>query len=379
MKNPLTLIATGLLLFLGIFLGIAPAQASSTIALTDSTHRSMDGLFIDDGLAAALAPSGKLGKLIFPPTYSFSAGRTWYIDPALINEVQAMTVAYKLLDGTPGGGQDVALAWLSRLHTVLTGARVLPIVEGNPSEYWVKRFIPHDRNYLLQNSQLVLSAALGQEVSSATSYFSAKYFILTRGEIEAIAGTTAALQKYGTLMGPDQTALFRSSLQKILSPDLTVDRRSFLARDLAIHTTTLRNTIHLVNGKFTITSAKQDLPVTIVNGFDKPVKVNLLIGTTNQRILVNDQKNIVVGAKAKVQVMVPVRVVASGSTGLDIKLVTTGGVLLEPDVIYPVSVTVISPIATWITTGAALVLFFAALTRSLQRLRRKSFQSSNNE
>ena len=375
MKKYLSCIAASLL----ILLGVAPAQASSTIALTDSTHRSMDGVFIDDGLAIALAPSGKLGKLIFPPTYSYSANRTWYIDPALINEVQAMTVSYKLLDGTPGVGTDVALAWLSRLHAVLVGARVLPIVEGNPSEYWVKRFIPHDRNYLLQNSQVSLSAALGDKVLPITNYFSSRYFILTRGEIDAIASTTSALQKYGTLMSADQISLFRSSLQKILNPNLTVDRRSFLARDLAVHTATLQNTIRLVPGKFTITSAKQDLPVTIVNGFEKPVKVNLLISSTNQRILADDQKNIEVGAKAKVQVMVPVRVVASGSTGLDIRLVTTGGVLLEPDVTYPVSVTVISPIATWITTGAALVLFFAALTRSLQRLRRKNFRVGNHE
>jgi len=369
MKKFLALVA----LPMAILTGVAPVHAASMITLTEPAHRLMDGTFLDDGLAAELAPSGKLGALIFPPTYSYASGRTWYIDPALIGEVQAMTVPYKLLDGTQGTGQDVALAWLSRLHGDLVGATVMPIVDGNPSEYWVKRFIPHDRNYLLQNAQLTLSNELGQNVSTISQYLSTRYFLLTKGEIEAIAQTTVALQKYGMYMSPDETALFRTSLQKIMNPDLSVNSRSFLARDLATHTTALQNTIHLVAGKFTITSSRQNLPVTIVNGFDKAAKVNLLIGSTNQRILASDQKNIEVGAKSKVQVMVPVRVVASGSTGLDIRLITSSGVQLQPDLIYPVSVTVISPIATWITTGAALVLFFAALTRSFKRLRRKNF------
>ena len=382
MKKLALSIIAALLSLSGALLVVPSAHADisrNDIALTEPTHRLMDGTFVDDQLAAELSPSGKLGTLIYPPTYTYVHNRNWYIDPALIVEVQAMTVPYKLIDGTVGAGRDVALNWLSRLHSVITGANIYPIVEGNPSEYWVKRLTPHDRNYLLQNSQLALAAALGQNVSASTNFFSTRYFSLTQGEVLAIAETNRALQKYGMLMSSDQLALFRSSIEKVLNPHLTVERRSFLARDLSIHTNELNNTLRLVAGKFTITSSHQNIPVTVVNGFEKPVRVNLVIASTNQRILVSHQKNILLGAKSKVQVMVPVRVVASGSTGLDIRLTTTSGTSLTPEVIYPVSVTVISPIATWITTGAAIALFFAALTRSIKRLRRKNFRAGTNE
>lgn len=359
--------------------GVQPAHASSTIALTEPTHRLMDGSFIDDELATALSPSGRLGKLIYPPNYSYLRSRDWYIDPALIADVQAMTAPYKLVDGSTGSGRDVALAWLSRLHAVVASGAIYPIAEGNPSEYWVKRLTPHDRNFLLRSAQLSLSTSLGgaganQNVMESKSYFSTRYFSLTNGELRAIADTNSAIQKYATLMSAEELQLFRGAVQKVLNPDLSVERRALLFGDLATHVETLNNTIHLVPGKFTMTSSKQNLPVTVVNGFEKPVRVNLLIDSTNQRILVTDQKNILVGARAKVQVMVPVRVVASGSTGLDVQLTSERGVRLAPEVIYPVSVTVISPIATWITTGAALVLFFAALVRSIRRLRRKNFR-----
>ena len=40
------------------------------------------------------------------------------------------------------------------------------------------------------------------------------------------------------------------------------------------------------------------------------------------------------------------------------------------DVTYPLKIVVISPVATWITGAAALVLFGAAILKSLRRIRR---------
>jgi hypothetical protein len=39
-------------------------------------------------------------------------------------------------------------------------------------------------------------------------------------------------------------------------------------------------------------------------------------------------------------------------------------------VFYPVTLKVISPVATWITTGSAIVLFLSALVQSFRRIRR---------
>jgi hypothetical protein len=69
-----------------------------------------------------------------------------------------------------------------------------------------------------------------------------------------------------------------------------------------------------------------------------------------------------------VQILIPVQVLTSGQSGLEIQATTTTGDPLGDSVIYPLSLSVISPIATWVTTGAAILLFAAAIFRSGGRL-----------
>jgi len=354
-----------------LFIALPGASAELPTVLSEPTHRLLDGRFIDDVLAQKLAPNGQLGKIIYPPSYSFHTGRIWFIDPALVEEVTAMTKPYTLVDATPGTGSDIAIAWLARLKTVITGSTIYAIPHGNPSEYWVNRITPHDRNYILQSSRARLAQDLGLSVSMSESYTSTSYFSLKRDEINAIRRADADLLKFATYMSAVQVDNIKAAMYKILNASLTHQRRGLLARDLDTASAALEGTLHLAGGKFTVTSTNQKLPVTIVNGFDNQVKVNLRITSTNQRILVSNQKNIVIAGHSKIQVLVPVRVVATGSTSLDVVITNTSGSPLSPQVLYPIAITVISPIATWITTLAAGILFLAAVAQSIRRLRRK--------
>lgn len=356
---------------LTVLLTTPAVHASPSVSITAPTHRLFGGTFIDDSLSSELAPNGSLGKLIFPPTYRYDRYRTWFIDPALIEEVVAMTSPYTLLNGEKGTGSDIAIAWMARLHAVLVNATIYAIPHGNPSEYWVNRITPHDRNYILQSSRARLAEELGVNVLSATTYTSTSYFTLRRDEVNAIKRADADLLRYAMYMSAEQVDGLKSSMYKILNRGLASDRRGLLARDLEAANQKIEGTLHLVAGKFTVTSTNQKLPVTIVNGFANQVKVNLRITSTNQRILVSNQKNIVIAGRSKAQILIPVRVVATGSTGLDITITNTSGTRLAPPVIYPISVTVISPIATWITTIAAGILFLAAVVRSIRKLRRR--------
>ena len=75
--------------------------------------------------------------------------------------------------------------------------------------------------------------------------------------------------------------------------------------------------------------------------------------------------------------MIPVEVVTSGESELSVSMYSEGSqnsrkkALLGEEVIYPVTLKVISPIATWITTGGAIILFVSALIQSFRRIRKK--------
>ena len=78
-----------------------------------------------------------------------------------------------------------------------------------------------------------------------------------------------------------------------------------------------------------------------------------------------------VGGTSKIQVMIPVEVVTSGKSTLVVRIFSEKNKQLGNPVFYPVNLQVISPIATWITTGAAIVLFLSALIQSFRRIRKK--------
>ena len=77
-----------------------------------------------------------------------------------------------------------------------------------------------------------------------------------------------------------------------------------------------------------------------------------------------------IDGSSKQQILLPVQVLASGESGLLVQLTNAQ----NKPVGYPVNInlklSVISPVATWITSGAAVLLFIAALVQSLRRVRR---------
>ena len=78
------------------FLSTPSAHASTTVLLTEPTHRQIDGQFIDDALATSLGVTGRLGALVFNPPEGTT---TWKIDPALIEEVEANAEKIERLTG----------------------------------------------------------------------------------------------------------------------------------------------------------------------------------------------------------------------------------------------------------------------------------------
>lgn len=92
--------------------------------IIDRPHRLMsDTVFIDDELAAAVAPGGRLDHLLSVlEEVPDNTPMTVLLDPETLDELAVMTGPYRVQKGkssAPGTGQAVASAWLTRLRATL--------------------------------------------------------------------------------------------------------------------------------------------------------------------------------------------------------------------------------------------------------------------
>lgn len=89
--------------------------------LADRMHRTNDRTFLDDDLAASVAPGGRLSRLVDAASAT-DTPITWGIDPALLDDVQRMASGDYTVRG-PGDKKSVrkkkseaAAAWLTKLR-----------------------------------------------------------------------------------------------------------------------------------------------------------------------------------------------------------------------------------------------------------------------
>ena len=370
-------LAGAFILLLGAFttiLGVPQASASSTVTLTEPTHRQINGQFIDDELTQSLQVDGRLGQLVFNPP---AGAKRWVIDPALIEDVTAMSNGYSLTSGAPGTGIQVAKDWLNQLHADLVGVKVVALAYSNPSLYWMNQLSPHVVDYVLAISKDRLESDLGIPVTAPTGYSSHSEFAISSADIDSIKSDTTSFANTAPYIDPQMIDNYRLGLVRILNPNLTGDRRSYLIRDYTAQAYAEMHLVHLSPGKFTVTSRHQNLPITLTNNFPTDMKITLRVISTNPKILITDVPTQTIPAKSKIQVMVPIEVLTSGASGFNVQVIASNGTVLGDELYYPLNLTVISPIATWFTTGAAILLFIAATIQSIRRIRRSRIGKSD--
>ena len=350
-----------------LFVSLPIAQAATSITLTEPTHRALNGKFFDDELATSLARDGKLGSIVFSNN---GYVRSWNIDAALVDEVIAMSQGYQLISDQPGAGQDAAIAWLAQLKRKVGFSPVTATAYGNPSGYWIHRLSPHDESYFLSIGAIHLAKFFGRPVSSPTGYSTNEYFQLTSDVVQSYKDALAMVQATSAFMTSDELEIYRLRIASIFYPGINNQRRLVLSRDIDMAAYDLSHKIKLSAGRFTVTSSHQNLPITIKNGFGAPASVRINVNSINERIGVTNPAPMVLAPNSKTELLVPIDVLTSGNTGLVVSIMTTSGVSLGDSVEYPISVRVISPIATWITTGAAITLFVAAIIQSARRIRK---------
>ena len=351
------------------FFVIQPARAATFITLSAPGTRTLGDKFINDDLAMSLGYDGALGKFIFAPT---PGARIWAIDPLLIDEVSAMANGYKLESNTVGEGVTVAQIWLARLKAVTRHDDILALPYGSPSGYWIHRLDPHDESYFLGVGAEKLQNFFGRPVSTSTTYANKSWFKLPTDVIYTFAGAVRTLQATGSFINAADLEKFHLRIANILNPAMDKSRRTLLAADIDQTMGSLNRKIRLAQSKFTVTSQHQKLPITVINDFDNQGVIKLEVEALNSKVEVATlPQTITVAGKSKLQVFIPITVITSGQSTIRVTLKNNQGSALGDPVLYRLSLSVISPIATWFTSIAALLLFAGALIQSFRRLRKK--------
>jgi len=357
-----------ILIFSSSFFVIPNSNAAQVVKISEPTHRLSDGVFFNDLLAQKLAPSGSLGQAVYLNSQSVN---NWLVDPATIDEIIAMSNGYGISDGTAPAGQEIAKSWLAQFTKVTRNKKITPITYGNPSSFWVNEIMPDQIAYLDEISKFKLESFLSRPVEKSGG---------AEAEKQRFNKASVSVLKYGqrqinllsTLLEKKQLEDNQLRLLKLLNPNLGEKLFLDLLKDYDKSISIMRAKLNVKNTKFTVTSSKEELPITVVNDYDQVVRLKLSTRAMNSKVSVAQIEEIELEAKSKKQVLLPIEVFAAGDSRLLVQITNLENKPVGYPVYIDLKLSVISPVATWITTAAAVLLFIAALVQSVRRVRGRS-------
>jgi hypothetical protein len=245
---------------------LMPAEANTTIILTEPVHRNADGIFINDDLASAITPQGRLGKTLFDRT---SAVKSYVIDMATIEEIQDLADGYSFIDES---GEIVEIPefviadiWLNTLRSAVKGRSISAIPYGNPDRRFLESKSPTEYQFLKQVGAERLAAFLSLPITSVDS------LDLGQDSQEKNRALSDAYRRdlrvlYTVAPAPELASL-RLQMGQLLNPALSSESGDLLYESLV---KTLKNNskkLRVARGNYTITASNYDLPVTIINDY----------------------------------------------------------------------------------------------------------------
>jgi len=359
-------------IFLTLFFLSAPLPFASAddavVRITSTLHQNFTGEFRNDDLAQELTPSGRLGQLVFTP---LSTSKIWVIDPALIDEVIAMSGEYKLATDAPPAGKEIAIAWLAQLKKSTAANDVVALPYGNPDIAMAKRLAPGELKIYYSYGKMVLEIALGRVVrSEATggwSKGSSKISPLLRKSFSDDRKNLTRLSKVVNV--PDVVQL-RMRLGRLLSPALDAESRAYFSFNAKTAVDAQLHRLRVNPGKYQLTTEKAALPVTVINEFPIDVTVDIQMLAMNTRVVVDSFTGVKLTANSKRQLELNAFVIAPGQTIVFAQITDGQGTDVVPAASLALNATVIDPRLTWFTTGTAILLLLAAIVQSVRRVRK---------
>lgn len=360
-----------IILALLIFTSIPIASANQLVVLSAPSYRTATGDFINDELAVRLSAQGDLGARLFQ---AISKADDVAIDIAFIEEIQDLSDGYSYINSA---GEKVAVAelpsatiWLETLRRSLANKNVLSLPYGNPDSAFLKKIAPTEYRFYQAIAATRLSGFIGETLKSVDSVHPTNR---SSGELARVlhkSNRSELKRLYGAVAAPEVLDL-RLQLAKILNPEISSEALPLLAKDLRAALLANSNKLRVAVGNYTITAAKYDLPITVINDYSLPVSINLKAQPDNTRVIIGNLKVITIPASSQLQIKLPVEVLASGETNLKIKILSTAGKEIGKAGVIPLRLAVISPVTTWFTTGMAVILLIAAVMQSIRRVKRR--------
>ncbi len=354
-------------IFAFTFFLIPAAQADTpVIRIVDKPHTNFDGTFRNDELAVTLLPNGKLGKLVYGLN---STKSTFLVDAALISEIQDMADGYTFAGKADPAGQQTARNWLFRLRNVIAQNNVVALPYGNPDEKLAKSLAPSELKFYSQYSQAKLEIFLGRSVSAQNGW-GAGTSRLSNEFIYNYSKNRRMLSGLSTIINSDEIAHARARLAIVMNPLLSKEDRTFYTFNNSVAVDAIAKRLRVIPGRYQITSTTAKLPITLVNNFDTASVVSVSLIPMNSRMQVENISNVTIAPKSRQQILVPVDVIASGSTLVLAQFMNSKGQLVGQVSKLNLTATIIDSRVAWFTTGAAVLLFLGAITQSVRRVRR---------
>ncbi len=358
---------TVLIIFLGPFLPQSAGAAIRTVELIERPHQLLDGRFIDDELATLLTPEGRLGSFVYTPTVIKTR---WIIDAALLDEVADMADGYELANNEDGTGVEAAAAWLEQLRITTAGSAITPIAYGNPDVRIAKRLAPSELAFYQEYGAQRVAFHLGRAITADKTTFKSSASKLSGPDRKNYTVNRQAISKLSTVVDAPELELFRARLAILLSPSINGPSAKAFVQSAVDGVVQQQNKLRVNPGKYALTSESGKVPLTLVNGFTTPVKVNLVFRASNIRVLVSDIRAITLDPQSRTQMAVPYTVVTSGTTQVNAVLTNSDGKWLGPSSKLALSMTLIDSRVAWFTTAAAVLLFIGAGAQTYRRLRK---------
>lgn len=359
MKRGLSaLTLTFLIAIISLGFTLTGAQAAtSKIYLFDTPHFDLLGTALTSELSASLAPEGRLGQMVFTPP---AKPRTWFIDAALIDDVNAL--ATKDL---------IAQNWLTELKIMSIDDTIVAIPYGHPELSLTRRLAPSELTYYYQSSQAKLQVALGRPVLiERGARWTRRSTTVISDAVHSYTINRRDLALLTTVVPAQQLDDLRSKLSYLLASGSTKDEQTYFAHNADMALAAANHRLRIVPGKYRLTSEHEKVPITLVNDYATQIRVTLQLTPLNSRIKTGGPETVLLSPNSKTQLSVPFTVIAPGSTAVLAEFRNSAGKALGDSVILALSLSVISPAVAWFTAGAAILLFMAAITQSVRRVRR---------
>ena len=361
-----TLVSLAIFLLFG-FIPQASAD-NSVINLVSKPHQLFDGTFRNDDLAKDLSPFGSLGKAV---EQKRTKARTWIIDAALLDEVADMANGYVLENEAAPTGELIAKEWMARLLLATSGDQIIVLPYGNPDIELAKKLAPSELRFYSEYAYQRVAFHLNRRISEESSgNWSKGDSALSTSLRKKYTQNRRALTTLSSVVSAPELQAQRAKLAILLSPTLDEDGQRVFTYNADTSVADTLNRLRITGGKYQIASKTGDLPVTVINDFSVPVTVNIKFKASNSRLQVSNILGLQIPANSRTQLAMPFSVIAPGATTVIAQITNTDGEVIGKSSKLAINLTIFDSKVTGFTIGAAVLLFIAALTQTIRRVRR---------